>query len=83
MSVFRKRLDERDEKNVSTDTLGELTESVSKNNIVNFNEKSLKQKRGTAKCALPYSILFMAELEGRILENVDNKPWGRKVKELS
>ena len=49
-----------------------------KNNIFNFNKKSLKQKRGTAigaKFALPYSILFMPELEEKILEIVDNNPY--------
>ena len=38
----------------------------------------MKQKRGTAigtKFAPPYSILFMAELEEKILEIVDNKPY--------
>ena len=66
LSAIRKRINERDKKDVSTDdTLVELTELVLKNNIFNFNERTLKQKRGTAigtKFAPPYSILFMAEL---------------------
>ena len=101
LSALRKRLNERDKKDVSTDTLVELAELVLKNNIFNFNERTLKQKRGTAigtKFALPCSILFMAELEGKKFEIVDNKPylwwryiddiffylgtWGRKVQEL-
>ena len=44
--------------------------TVLKNNIFNFKDKTLKQKRGRAigrKFAPPYSILFMAELEGEIL----------------
>ena len=82
LSAFRKILDERDEKYVSTDILVELAELFLKNNDFNFNEKTLKQKRGTAigtKFAPPYSILFMAELEGKTLEEVDNKPylWSR------
>ena len=75
LSALRKRLNERDKKDVSTDTLVELAELVLKNNIFNFNQKTLKQKRGTAigtKFAPPYSILFMAELEEKILEKVDN-----------
>ena len=85
LSVLRKRLDERVGKDVSTDTLVELAELVLKSSIFNFNEKTLKQKRDTGigtKFPPPYSILFMAELEEKIIENVDNKPWGRKVKEL-
>ena len=76
-SALRKRLNDRDKKDVSTDTLVELAELVLKNNIFNFNEKNLQQKRGTAietKFAPPYIILFMAELEEKVLEKVDNKP---------
>ena len=84
LSALRKRLNERDKKDVFTDTLVELAELVLKNNIFNFNERTLKQKRGTAigtKFALPYSILFMAKLESKILEIVDNKPylWWRYI----
>ena len=64
--------------NVSTDTLVELAELILKDNIFNFNEKTLNQKRSTAigtKFAPPYSILFMAELEEKIIEIVDNKPY--------
>ena len=44
----------------------------------------MKQKRGRAietKFAPPYSILFMAELKGRNLEEIDNKPnlWWRYI----
>ena len=66
VSALRKRLDLRQEKDVTTSTLVELAEVVLKNNIFTFKEKTLKQKRGTAigtKFAPPYSILFMAELE--------------------
>ena len=48
LSALRKRLNERDKKDVSTDTLVELAELVLKNSIFNFNERTLKQKRGTA-----------------------------------
>ena len=40
--ALRKRLDEREEKDVSTGTLAELAELVLKNNIFNFNEKTSK-----------------------------------------
>ena len=58
LSALRKRLDLRQEKDVTTSTLAELAE------VVTFKEKTLKQKRGTAigtKFAPPYSILFMAD----------------------
>ena len=70
LSALRRRLDERDEKDASTDTLVELAKLVLKNNIFNFNEKTLKQKRDIAmetKFAPPYTILFMAGLEEKIL----------------
>ena len=59
LSAVRKRLNERNKKDLSTDTLVKLAELVLKNNIFNFSEITLKQKRGTAigrKFALPYSI---------------------------
>ena len=62
---------------MTTETLLELTEIVLKNNIFQFNEKTLKQLRGTAiciKCALPYAIIFMADLEERILEEIELQP---------
>ena len=85
--ALRKRLNERNEKDVSTDTLAELAELVLKNNIFNFNVKTLQQKRGTAigtKFASPYSILFMAELDKIIFEIVDNKPylWWRYIDDI-
>ena len=48
LSTLRKRLDERHGKDVSTDTLVELAELFLKNNIFNFNQNTLKQKRGAA-----------------------------------
>ena len=77
LSALRKRLDNRMEKYISSDTLCDLAEVVLKNNIFKFGKKTLKQKRGTAigtKFAPPYSILFMAELEEEILRKVEFKP---------
>ena len=64
-----------------------MAELVLRNNIFNFNERTLKQKRGTTigtKFAPPYSILFMAELEEKILERLDNKPylWWRYIDDI-
>ena len=72
LSTLKKRPNERDKKDVSTDTLV---------------EKTLKQKRGSGietKFAPPYSILFMAELEEKILEIVYNKLylWLRNIDDI-
>ena len=87
LSALRKRLDLRQEKDVTTSTLVELAEVVIKNNIFTFKEKTLKQKRGTAigtKFAPPYSILFMAELEEEILSEIELKPylWWRYIDDI-
>ena len=87
LSALRKRLDLRQEKDVTTSTLVELAEVVLKNNIFIFKEKTLKQKWGTAigtKFAPPYSTLFMAELEEEILSEIELKPylWWRYIDDI-
>ena len=77
----------RDNKQISSDTLIELAEIVLKNNIFQFDEKTFKQVRGTAigtKFAPPYSILFMAELEEKILNASEKKPmiWWRYIDDI-
>ena len=62
LPALRKRLDERGEKDVSTDTLVELAELVLKNSIFNYNGKTLKEKRGTttvAKFAPLYIVFYL------------------------
>ena len=47
-----------------------------KNNIFEFDEKTFKQKRGTAigtQFAPPYAILYMADLEEKLLEIFEKK----------
>ena len=83
LSALRKRLDLRQEKDVTTSTLVELAEVVLKNNIFTFKEKTLKQKRGTAigtKFAPPYSILFIAELEEEFLREIEL--WWRYIDDI-
>ena len=78
LSALRKQLETSKEKYVSTDTITDLAEVVLKNNIFTFGKKTLKQKRGTAigtKFAPPYSILFMAELEEKIIKESEYKPY--------
>ena len=72
---------------MTTEILLELAEIVLKNNIFQFNQKTLKQLRGTAigtKFAPPYAIIFMADLEERILENTELQPhiWWRYTDDI-
>ena len=87
LASLRKFLDARTEKKVTTETLLELAEIALKNNIFQFNEKTLKQLRGTAigtKFAPPYAIIFMADLEERILKDIELKPriWWRYIDDI-
>ena len=55
-----------------------------KNNIFEFDEKSFQQVRGTVietKVAPPYDILFMADLEEKILNAFEEKTmiWWRYI----
>ena len=74
LASLRRFLNARTEKQVTTGTLVELAEIVLKNNIFQFNEITLKQLKGAAigtKFAPPYAILFIADLEERILEDIE------------
>ena len=69
----------REYKQISSDTLAELAEIVLRNNIFESDKKIFKQKRGTAigtKFAPSYAILFMADLEEKMLEIFEKeKQW--------
>ena len=72
---------------MTTDTLVELADIVSKNNYFHSLDKTFKQKRGAAigtKFTPPYSILFMADLETRLLSDIDLKPyiWWRYIDDI-
>ena len=57
---------------MTTETLVELSKIVLKNNIFQFNKKTLKELRGLAigtKFAVPYAVIFMADLREKILED--------------
>ena len=87
LSALRRRLDLRQEKDVTTSALVELAEVVLKNNIFTFKEKILKQNRGTAigpKFPPPYRILFMAKLEEEVLSEIELKPylWWRYIDDI-
>ena len=58
-----------------------------KNNLFIFGKKTFKQKRGTAidtKFEPPYSILFIAELEEKIIKESEYKPslWWRYIDDI-
>ena len=77
LASLRKFLDASTEKKVTTETLLELAGIVLKNNIFQFNEKTLRQLRDTTigtKFAPLYAIIFMADLEERILKDFELKP---------
>ena len=74
LASLRKFLDARTEKKVTTEILLELAEIVLKNNVFQFNGKTLKQLRSTAigtKFAPPYTNIFMADLEERVLKDTE------------
>ena len=65
----------------------ELAEVVLKNNIFDFDEKTFKQKRGTAigtKFAPPYATLSMADFEEKMLESFEKNPmiWWRYIDDI-
>ena len=69
LASLYKFLENRENKKISSDTLAELAETVLKK-IFEFDEKTFKQKRGTAigiKFAPLYAILYMADLEENLL----------------
>ena len=74
LASIRKHLNNRGNKEVANDTLVELADIVLKNNYFQFLDKTFKQKWGTeigTKFAPTYSSLFMADLEQRLLSNID------------
>ena len=87
LGVLRKALDSRADRSVSTDSLMDLAELVLTNNMFEFNGRFYHQIRGTAigtKCAPPYSILFLADLEEKLLHSYDFKPsvWWRYIDDV-
>ena len=79
MASFRKFLNAKTEKKVTTETLVELSEIVLKNNIFQFNKKTWGLAIGT-KFAPPYAIIFMADLGEKILEDNELQPhWAADI----
>ena len=87
MVAMQKASDEQGDKIVSTDSLIVLAECVLKNNIFEHNTSFYKQLRRTAigtKMAQPYAIIFMGDLEEKILKDYDEKPltWWRYIDDI-
>ena len=73
---MRKALDVLEDKTVLTDSLIELVECVLKNNTFEHNTSFYKQQRGTAigtKMAPPYAVIFMGDMEEKLLKECDKK----------
>ena len=76
LASLYKFLETRENKQISSDILAELAKIVLKSNIFKFDEKTFKQKCGTAfgtKFAPPYAILYMADLKKKLLEIFEKK----------
>ena len=85
--ALRKSLESRGDKTISTDFLMDLAECVLENNIFEHNLSFFKQLRGTTigtKMAPPYAIIFMGDLEERILQGCSFKPivWWRYIDDM-
>ncbi|XP_066911610.1 uncharacterized protein [Clytia hemisphaerica] len=89
LESLRRAFDSRDEKTISTSSLLELSKCVLENNIFEHNSEVFKQKQGTAigtKMAPNYAILFMSDLEEKILDSAPHnlKPlvWWRYIDDI-
>ena len=82
-----KSLESREDKTVSTDSLMDLAGCVLQNNMFEHKFSFFKQLRGTAietKMPPPYAIIFMGDLEERILQDCSFKPlvWWRYIGDI-
>ena len=72
---------------MTTETFLVFAEIILKSNIFQFHEKTLKQLRGTVigtKLAPTYRIVFMVDLEEKILEAIELQPrkWWRYIDDI-
>ena len=76
------KLEEREDKTVSSESIVNLAEFVLKNNYFEFNSEVYRQISGTAmgtKFAPPYACIFMDMVETEFLSQQEIKPlvWSR------
>ena len=84
LTSLQRFLELKDNKQISSDIFIELAEIVLNNNIFEFDEKTFRQVRGKAigtKFAPPYAILFIADLEEKLLSTFEEKTmiWWRYI----
>ena len=87
LKALKTALDSREDKSISTDSLFELAKCVLENNVFEHNGRVFKQKQGTAigtKMAPSYAVLFMDDLERKLLETSPLKPqvWWRYIDDI-
>jgi hypothetical protein len=78
MRALHTKLEEREDKTVSSESLISLAEFVLKNNYFEFNSDVYCQISGTAmgtKFAPPYACIFMDMVKTEFLEQQEIKPW--------
>jgi hypothetical protein len=71
LETFKKALDKREDKTVTTELLSEMLSIVLKTNIFKFNEKLFLQKIGTAmgtRVASTYANIFMEKIDNLVKE---------------
>ena len=81
------KLEEREDKTVSSESLVNLAEFVLKNNYFEFNSEVYRQISGTAmgtKFAPPYACIFMDMVETEFLKEQEIKPlvWLRYIDDI-
>ena len=87
LEALRVALEGREDKTISTESLLELAKCVLENNVFEHDGKVFRQKQGTAigtKMAPNYAIIFMADLEEKILNSAPLKPmmWWRYIDDI-
>ena len=84
LSTLRKRLNNRMEKYISSDTLCNLAEVVLKNNIFKFGKKNINGPAIGSKFVSAYSTVFMTEMEEEILRKAEFKAylWWRYIDDI-
>ena len=87
LDALKQALNNRENQNISTESLLELAKCVLENNIFEHNENFYRQKQGTAmgtKMAPSYAILAMSKFEEMFLESCQQKPqvWWRYIDDI-
>ena len=84
LQAFEEALESRNHKQISTDKLVKMAQSVLKNNFFEFNNYVFQQISGTAigtKFAPPCACIFMDQIENKFLRSQSHQPmvWFRYI----